>query len=59
MKITELVNQTKSLNLKDNTNYDYINEYKDEIGVIGRAVIYLREELRYIIEELKNLLMMF
>lgn len=54
LKITELVNQTKSLNLKDNTNYDYINEYKDEIGVIGRAVIYLREELRYIIEELKK-----
>ncbi|KOR24447.1 methyl-accepting chemotaxis protein [Clostridium sp. FAM 1755] len=54
LKITELVNQTKSLDLKDNTNYDYINSYKDEIGIIGKAVIYLREELRNIIEELKN-----
>ncbi|MDS1002993.1 methyl-accepting chemotaxis protein [Clostridium sporogenes] len=54
LKITELVNQTKSLDLKDNTNYDYINSYKDEIGVIGRAVIYLREELRNVIKELKN-----
>ncbi|EPY6469770.1 methyl-accepting chemotaxis protein [Clostridium sporogenes] len=54
LKITELVNQTKSLDLKANDNYDYINSYKDEIGTIGKAVIYLREELRNIIEELKN-----
>ncbi|EJO5346788.1 methyl-accepting chemotaxis protein [Clostridium botulinum] len=54
LKITELVNKTKSLDLKDNDNYDYINSYKDEIGIIGKSVIYLREELRNIIEELKN-----
>ncbi|EJO5346786.1 methyl-accepting chemotaxis protein [Clostridium botulinum] len=54
LKITELVNKTKSLDLKDNDNYEYINSYKDEIGIIGKAVIYLREELRNIIEELKN-----
>ncbi|GAE02229.1 methyl-accepting chemotaxis protein [Clostridium botulinum B str. Osaka05] len=54
LKITELVDQTKSLDLTDNNNYDYINSYKDEIGVIGKAVIYLREELRNIIEDLKD-----
>ncbi|NFA21969.1 methyl-accepting chemotaxis protein [Clostridium botulinum] len=54
LKITELVNETKSLNLKDDYNYDYINSYKDEVGIIGKAVIHLREELRNIIEELKN-----
>ncbi len=53
LKITDLVNETKSLNLKDNDDYEYINSYKDEIGIIGKAVIYLREELRNIIEELK------
>ncbi|EJO5346787.1 methyl-accepting chemotaxis protein [Clostridium botulinum] len=54
LKITELVNKTKSLDLKDDDNYDNINSYKDEIGIIGKAVIHLREELRNIIEELKN-----
>ncbi|WP_251859589.1 methyl-accepting chemotaxis protein [Clostridium sp. Marseille-Q2269] len=54
LKITDLVNETKNLDLKYNDNYEYINLYKDEIGTIGKAVIHLREELRNIIEELKK-----
>ncbi|WP_125153477.1 methyl-accepting chemotaxis protein [Clostridium rectalis] len=54
LKITELVNKTKKLDLLYNDDYEYVKEYKDEIGVIGRAVIQLREELKNIIGELKN-----
>ncbi|EJO5348402.1 methyl-accepting chemotaxis protein [Clostridium botulinum] len=54
LKITDLVNETKNLDLTSNNNYDSIVLYKDEIGIIGRAVIDLREELKNIVEELKK-----
>ncbi len=54
LKITELVNETKDLDLTSRNNYETIALYKDETGIIGRAVIDLREELKNIVEELKN-----
>lgn len=54
LKISEMVNQTKDLDLTDNKDYDFILNYKDEIGVIGSSVVKLREELRKIIEQLKS-----
>lgn len=54
LKITELVNETKDLDLTSRNNYETIALYKDETGIIGRAVIDLREELKNIVEELKK-----
>ncbi|WP_242825310.1 methyl-accepting chemotaxis protein, partial [Clostridium sporogenes] len=50
----ELVNETKDLDLTSRNNYETIALYKDETGIIGRAVIDLREELKNIVEELKK-----
>ena len=55
LKITDLVNQTKDLDLTSKNNYETIALYKDETGIIGRAVIDLREELKDIVEKLKKL----
>ncbi|EPY6472214.1 methyl-accepting chemotaxis protein [Clostridium sporogenes] len=54
LKITELVNETKDLDLTSRNNYETIALYKDETGIIGRAVIDLREELKNIVQELKK-----
>ncbi len=46
LKITDLVNETKDLDLTSRNNYETIALYKDETGIIGRAVIDLREEFK-------------
>ncbi len=53
-KITELINETAKLNLKDQPEYDSICNNKDETGEIARATVNLMEKLREIVEELQN-----
>ncbi|GAA0748359.1 methyl-accepting chemotaxis protein [Clostridium oceanicum] len=54
LKVTDLVKKIKKLDLSDNKEREEFKKYKDEIGVIGEAVISLREELKFIVEELKT-----
>lgn len=54
VSVTKLINKTKDLNLVNDENFDSILEYKDEIGIICKSVLNLREELTEIIKELKN-----
>ncbi|WP_411680943.1 methyl-accepting chemotaxis protein [Clostridium thailandense] len=51
-KVSELVDKTSSLDLTDLKEYDYLFNYKDEIGDIFRAVVKMREVLRGVIGEL-------
>ena len=52
--ISKLVNKTAKLDLIDDKNYDGILEYKDETGIIARAVVDLRSVLRDIIINLRD-----
>jgi len=52
--LTELINRTANLDIKDDPSFDYILEYKDETGIISNAVAELRTTLRQIITELKT-----
>jgi methyl-accepting chemotaxis protein len=51
--ITELIDYTADLNIKDNPDYDYLVKYKDETGNIARALGSLRAKLRAIIKDLQ------
>lgn len=53
LKITELIDRTSNLDIKNNSQYDYLTNYKDETGVIAKAVGNLRAVLRDIIKTLK------
>lgn len=52
--LTELINKTAELNIADDPSYDFVLDYKDETGVISKAVAELRDILRGIIRELKG-----
>jgi len=52
--LTELINRTANLDIKNDPSFDYILEYKDETGIISNAVAELRTTLRQIITELKT-----
>ncbi len=52
--VTELINLTAELNIQDNKDYDYILEYNDEIGDIGKALVLLRGRLREVISGLQT-----
>lgn len=52
--LTSLIQKTSSLDIADDSSYDYVLEYKDETGTMGKAVGELRKTLRIIISELKN-----
>lgn len=54
VKVTELVNTTANLDLRDNSSYDYLAENKDETGDIARAVGSLRQSLREIVSVIKE-----
>lgn len=54
VKVTELVNTTANLDLRDNSRYDYLAENKDETGDIARAVGSLRQSLREIVSVIKE-----
>lgn len=52
--ITDLVNKTANLDLAYDKNFEKILGYKDETGVISKAVANLRKELRVIVGMLKE-----
>lgn len=52
--ITELIDKTAKLNIMDDDSYDEILKYKDETGIMAKAVADLRATLRAIIIELKT-----
>lgn len=51
--VTELINLTAELDIKNNSDYDYILEYKDETGDIAKALRDLRVKLREVVEILQ------
>lgn len=53
-KLTELINKTAKLDLKDDKSYDYLVKYKDETGVMTRAVAEMRAHMRAIVGNLIN-----
>lgn len=53
IKITELVNKTAKLDLVYDKNFEIIRSYKDETGIMAKAVLDLRVELRKIITDLR------
>ncbi|MCM1990706.1 methyl-accepting chemotaxis protein [Oceanirhabdus seepicola] len=52
--ITDLVDKTSKLDLKSDDQFNEILKYKDETGIIGKAVMNLRGELRDIIGEIQK-----
>lgn len=55
LDLSKLVDETKELNLNSNTEgYEYILKDSTEIGVIGKSIINLRDELKKIVASLKD-----
>ncbi|MEJ8553184.1 methyl-accepting chemotaxis protein [Tepidibacter sp. Z1-5] len=52
--ITDLVNKTANLDLAYDKSFEKIFTYKDETGIISKAVVNLRKELRVIVGMLKE-----
>lgn len=52
--VTDLINLTSDLNIKDNNAYDFVLNYKDETGDIARALATLRKTLREVISGLQD-----
>lgn len=53
-RITELVNRIAMLDIKETSEFDDIVNYKDETGIIGKAVFDLRQNLRDIVNTLSE-----
>ncbi len=51
--VTELINQTSELDIRNNSDYDFILDYKDETGDIAKALAALRVKLREVISGLQ------
>ncbi|EJO5346808.1 cache domain-containing protein [Clostridium botulinum] len=54
LHITKLVEKTADFDLTDDKSFNNILRFKDETGVIGQAVVDLRQELRLIFESMKQ-----
>lgn len=54
LALSELLNKTSNLDIKNDNTYDYLLKYKDETGVIANAVGNLRVVLRNLIEEMQK-----
>ena len=54
LKVTELVDKTSNLDIKNDDSYDYLTKYKDETGTIAKSVGNLRVVLRNLIQEMQN-----
>lgn len=52
--ITNMIEDTKKLDLKLKDGYEVVAQSNDEIGVMGRAIIELKRELGSIVDKLKN-----
>lgn len=53
-KVTEIVNKTCRLDLTHNKEYEYLFNYKDEIGDIVRAISNMRETMRRVLGDLSS-----
>ena len=51
-KLTQLINKTAKLDLKDDKSYDYLIKYKDETGLMTKAVFEMRAHMREIVGSL-------
>lgn len=54
LRITELVDKTSRLEIAYDKGYEDVLEYRDETGVIAKAVLNLRNVLRDIVGEIKQ-----
>ncbi|MDH8677989.1 cache domain-containing protein [Fusibacter bizertensis] len=54
LKLSEILNKTSNLDIKNDDIYDYLLKNKDETGVIAKAVANLRNVLRDLIEEMQQ-----
>lgn len=54
LKLSEILNKTSNLDIKNDDTYDYLLKNKDETGVIAKAVANLRNVLRDLIEEMQQ-----
>lgn len=53
-KLTQLIDKTAKLDLKDDKSYDYFNKYKDETGLMAKAVFEMRAHMKEIVGSLVN-----
>ncbi|GAB6107145.1 methyl-accepting chemotaxis protein [Fusibacter bizertensis] len=53
LRLSEILNKTSNLDIKNDDSYDDLLKYKDETGIIAHSVVNLRNVLRSLIEEMK------
>ena len=51
-KLTQLINKTAKLDLKDDNSHDYLLKYKDETGLMAKEVFEMRARMRAIVGSL-------
>ncbi|MBM7562067.1 methyl-accepting chemotaxis protein [Fusibacter tunisiensis] len=54
LSLSEVLDKTANLDIRNDDSYDYLLKYKDETGIITRAVANLRVVLREMIQEMKE-----
>ena len=54
IKITELVNLTAELDFREDDEFNKVGTYKDETGIIGNAVLKLRQHIKNAVVEIKT-----
>lgn len=54
MSLTQVLNKTADLDVREDTSYDYLLKYKDETGIISLAVANLRKVLREMVYSMKT-----
>jgi methyl-accepting chemotaxis protein len=54
LKLSELLDKTANLDIRNDEGYDYLVDYNDETGIIAKAAANLRDVLRSIIAQLKD-----
>ncbi len=53
--VTELIEKTANLDIKNDESYDYLAKYKDETGMITKSVARMRVVLRNMVVELNEI----
>lgn len=53
LRLSEILNKTSNLDIRNDDSYDDLLKYKDETGIIAHSVVNLRNVLRSLIEEMK------
>ncbi|MBE6062700.1 MAG: methyl-accepting chemotaxis protein [Clostridium butyricum] len=54
IKVTQLVNLTAELDFREDDEFEEIGNYKDETGIIGNAVLKLRQHIKNTMAEIKT-----